>query len=499
MHILTAAQLKETDAATIAAEQIPSYALMERAAKAFAGWFENKFRPDKPVLIICGPGNNGGDGLAIARLLHLKKYAVKAYIFEGPYSEDFQHNLNQLPKQILLRTIRDPADVPAIPADAVVIDAIFGTGLNRPVSGLFGEVIAKINTHKGYVVAVDIPSGLYTETHTPAKGKVTEADFTVSFETPKLAFFLPQHHKFVGEWQVVPIGLNQEFICSLKTPYFFLTAELASEKRQRRDHFSHKGTFGHALLMAGGLGKMGAAVLAAKACLRSGAGLLTVYCPAVGYQIMQISVPEAMTTTDLELDFLTKLPSLEPYTTIGIGPGMGQHPETAAMLAALLITWRKPIVLDADALNLLSQHKDLYEQLPENSILTPHPKEFERLCGKARNDYDRLELLKNFCRQYRCFVVLKGRHTCIATPAGHFYFNTTGNPGMATGGSGDVLTGIITGLLAQGYDSLAACQLGVYLHGLAGDMAAAQNSQEALIASDITDKLGKAFKKLSAF
>ncbi|MDQ4141025.1 MAG: NAD(P)H-hydrate dehydratase [Bacteroidota bacterium] len=499
MKILTAAQTRAADAFTIEQENIPSLALMERAAQAFVGWFENKFPASvrQSILIFCGPGNNGGDGLAIARLLHQHHHHVQVFILptSRSYSPDFTANLERLPEEITKTYLEHEADLLEISDKNVVIDALFGTGLNRPLDGLVTELIKQVNNSLATVVAVDMPSGLFTDTPNATTDSIIQADFTLSFELPKLAFLLPGNAKYVGNWTIAPIGLNANFISQTGSPYFYISPDVPAVILKPRPKYAHKGTFGHALLISGSYGKIGATVLAARACLRSGVGLLTVYCPAAGYTILQTAVPEAMTLTDAEANFISHLPDIETYNVIGIGPGLGKNPATRQAVKQLLETSRVPIVLDADALNIIAEDENLKNALPPNSILTPHPKEFERLTGAAENDYHRLELLKEFCQKHACYVILKGAHSCIGTPEGTFYFNSTGNPGMATGGTGDVLTGIITGLVAQQYSALEACILSVYLHGLAGDLAKSENGEQALLASDITQYLGKAFLK----
>ncbi|GEO06223.1 bifunctional NAD(P)H-hydrate repair enzyme [Adhaeribacter aerolatus] len=500
MKILTALQIREADQRTIAEENIPSAALMERAANAFTEWFTRKF-PDtgKNILICCGPGNNGGDGLAIARMLHALDYAATVWIVapENKFSPDFLTNQERLPAAIPVTNIKQTSDFPEASEFNLVLDGLFGTGLSRSVTGIYAEIIQHINHLPAQVIAIDVPSGLYTEAPNQLGDAIVQADYTLSFEVPKLAFLLAQNEKYVGEWYLVAINLSPAFLADVTTDKFIFTREQVTQIIQPRRKFSHKGTYGHALLLAGSYGKMGAAALAARACLRSGVGLLSVHCPKVGYTILQTAVPEAMTLPDTEATHLTQLPDLNTYQAIGIGPGLGKEPATRHLVRQLLQTTPAPLVIDADALNIIAE-ENLQPALPPNTILTPHPKEFERLAGPASDDYNRLKLLQNFCRQYGCFVVLKGGHTCIGTPAGDLYFNITGNPGMATGGTGDVLTGIITALVAQKYSPLDACRLGVYLHGLAGDLARDQVGETALIASDLIENLGAAFRQFGS-
>ena len=499
MKILSAEQIRQLDAYTINNEPISSIDLMERASQTFVQWFTERFPDeDQPILIFCGIGNNGGDGLAVARLLFHRFYEAEVYRCQisTSVSEDFQTNLDRLPphRSVPVHVIEKDDSFPEIPENAIIIDAIFGSGLNRQVKGYWAKLLAYLNGHSNLKVAIDIPSGVFADRHS---GEVTfQADYTFSFELPKLAFLVPENQDSVGDWTVGSIGLHKAFIKKVATPYHYLDKTLASKMLRLRKRYDHKGTFGHALLIMGGYGKVGAAVLAARACLRSGVGLVSIHAPKCAYEILQISVPEAMISVDRHQFYLSEIPNLTPYRAIGVGCGLDQKKTSREALTALLEKTSSPLVLDADALNIIASTPYLFEKIPKGSILTPHPKEFERLFGKTANDFDRNDLQREKAQELGVVLVLKGANTCIADPEGHCYFNSTGNPGMATGGSGDVLTGIITGLLAQGYIPREAALLGVYLHGLAGDLAAGQLQHESLIASDIVEQLGRAFQKL---
>ena len=508
MKIFSAAQTRQLDQATIEEQGISSVELMERAARAFADWFRRHYSPAGAgeILVLCGPGNNGGDGLAAARLLHEAGYAVRvAPLLAEKQSADWHHNRQRLPGEVPVVEI-SKNQLPHILPGTLVVDALFGTGLTRPLAGLAATVVAHLNEADARVVAVDIPSGLFADAPQPADSTVVRAQHTVSFGLPKLAFLLPQNADFVGDWHLENIGLSQKFLTNAATDWHYTDAATMTGALPARPKFSHKGTFGHALLLAGSRGKMGAAVLAAGACLRGGVGLLTAHIPGGGYDIFQTSQPEAMCLTDPQADFISELPALKPYQAVGIGPGLGQAAAGLAVLRQLLTAASatteahpKPLalVIDADALNLLGQHRDLLELLPENTVLTPHPKEFERLTEPARDDYHRLELLRDFAQTHRCLVVLKGAYTCLATPAGELHFNSTGNPGMATGGSGDVLTGLLLALRADArLSAFEAARLGVYAHGLAGDLAALETGQAGLVAGDIMRHIGPALAKV---
>ena len=500
MKIFSAAQVRAWDAFTIENEPITSTELMNRAARIFTEWFVGLYQHvSRPVVVFAGTGNNGGDGLAIARYLHQLFYEAKVLVcaFDDKRSADFEAQIEQLPAHdgVSVQWLSDPDQLPEIPPRAIVIDGLFGSGLNRPLSGKWAALVNYINGLPNEVVAVDIPSGMFSD-QSSAAYPVVEAERTFSFEAPKRAFFYPENAHRVREWAYGSIGLHPEFEVLENTDYQYVTLQVVKKLWKPRKKFGHKGTYGHALLITGSFGKMGAAVLAAKACLRSGTGLLTVLIPGCGYEIMQISVPEAMVQCDPDTKMWSQVPDIQPYKTVGVGPGLGTAPETAAALKQLIETASAPLVLDADALNLLAQHPEWWLAIPPGSILTPHPGEFERLFVPDANDFDRTKKQMEYAQRHQVLIVLKGAHTAIATPDGQCWFNSTGNPGMATGGSGDVLTGILTGLLAQGYSSQDACLLGVYLHGLAGDMAAAKLGQEALIASDLIEHLPEAWRRL---
>ncbi len=502
MKILTPQQIRELDQFTIDNEPIASIDLMERAAQTCMDWIVSKIDATS-YYIFAGIGNNGGDGLAIARMLDAYPFKKKVYLikFSNNLSKDAKINLKHLKKTDASCTKEvsylEDIDFSGIEPDAVIIDAIFGSGLNRPAEGLSKLIIEQINQLSNKVISIDIPSGLFAEKAegNSATQTIVKADFTLTFQMPKLSFLHPQNQYYVGQWHIMDIQLLPEYIEEQKTEHELVDTELINSIRKKRSKFSHKGNFGHALLIAGSYGKMGAAVLASKACLRAGAGLLTTHIPHWGYNIMQTSVPEAMTSIDRSEMVFTEFPILEPFNAVGIGPGLDKKKNSLIAFEELLEkVENRSFVVDADALNILSENKSLLEKLPPNTILTPHPKEFERLAGSWNNDMEKLSILKEFCQNHQVILVLKGANSITCLPNRSCYFNNTGNPGMATGGSGDVLTGIILALLAQGYAPKEAAILGVHIHGLAGDLALNNESQESLIASDIISSLGKAFK-----
>jgi ADP-dependent NAD(P)H-hydrate dehydratase / NAD(P)H-hydrate epimerase len=497
IKILSTQQIRSLDVATIQNEPVLSIDLMERASRAFTNWFIEHFSATHKIGVICGLGNNGGDGLAIARMLLEWGYPVKVWIVRGSgnETEDFAINLARLKnKSHDLFEITSQADQGLFHDRDVLIDALFGSGLSRAAEDLHAQAIRCINQTNAVRVSVDIPSGLFADKH--SDGEIVKAHHTVTFHLPKLSFFFPEAHQYTGQWTVVDIELDKSFIRSASTSYFYVTQKAARRIIKPRLKFDHKGDFGHVLLIAGSYGKMGAAILSSRATLRAGAGLLTVHVPSCGYEIIQNSVPEAMAEIDPDDKCFTNILELINYSAVGIGPGLGKDVQTVDAFNSLLNAYRKPMVIDADALNILSEQSHLLKLVPEGSILTPHPKEFQRLVGKWSNDFDRLEKQKTLASALKSVVVLKGAYTSIASPDGDVYFNSSGNPGMATGGTGDVLTGIITSLLAQRYSAIDAAVLGVFVHGLSGDMAAAEKGMISMTASDVIEYLPEAFRKL---
>lgn len=499
MKILPIDKVREADAYTIDNEPISSIDLMERAAKQLVNWISKHIQTSRMVHIFCGLGNNGGDGLAVGRLLAEQGYRVHLYPVRTTdhTSADFQHNLDRLPSDTNTKVvdIESEANFPLLQEEDVIIDALFGSGLTRTVSGLAAKLISYINSSIAVTISIDIPSGLFADQPSSAKNAaIIKADYTLSLQFPKLAFMFPENDVYVGQWEVLDIGLHADYINKANTKDFYMCAADIAPMLSPRKKFSHKGSYGHALLIAGGYGKMGAAVLASRACLRTGVGLLHTHIPNSGIQLMQTSSPETMLSLDRYENYFSEVPGLSPYTAVGVGPGIGMEHQSQMALKLLIQECSIPMVFDADALNILAENKTWLAFLPPNSILTPHPKEFERLAGSWSNDFERLQLQRNMAVKHGLYVVLKGAHTSICFPDGRCFFNSTGNPGMATAGSGDVLTGMITALLAQAYSPGRAAVLGVFIHGLAGDLAIKKTGMQALIASDIIDHIGAAFK-----
>ncbi len=501
MKILSSEQIREADAYTIENEPIASIDLMERASKACFNWIKSNFKKRKKVQVFCGMGNNGGDGLAIARMLGGTGYDVTVFIIKHTKkgSEDFQINEARLKKVkgIKIEYVSEDNSLPPVDKDAIVIDAMFGSGLKRPLEGFPASIVHHINVSDALVVSIDFPSGLFCEDNSGNIEKnIIKANYTLTFQVPKLSFMFPENDKFIGQWHLLDIGLNRDFINSIDAKKHLVLKEDIQKLYRPRSKFSHKGNYGHGLLISGSYGKMGAAILGARGALRSGIGLLTVHIPKCGYEIIQSSIPEAMCSIDEHETLFSGIKDTGNFNAIAIGPGIGTDKITEAGLKLLIQNFAAPIILDADAINILANNQTWLSFLPKGSILTPHIKEFERIAGKCTNSYERMQKALELAFKHQIFIVLKGAFTLTAFPDGRAYFNSTGNPGMASGGSGDVLTGIILGLLSQGYLPSEAAVAGVYLHGLAADIAARRKGYEALLAGDIIENYYKAVKKV---
>lgn len=502
MKIFASSEIKKLDAYTIENEPVASIDLMERAAKALTEAISRRWNNKHSIKVFAGPGNNGGDALAVARMLAGKGYSVQVFLFNtsGQLSEDCETNKERLSEteNISFSEITTKFDPPALTAEDIIIDGLFGSGLNKPLNGGFAAVVKYINASPSTVVSIDMPSGLMGEDNTyNLKNHIIRANLTLSLQLPKLAFLFAENQEIVGEWKLLDIELSEEAICNTPTNYEILEEDEISSIIKPRKTFAHKGSFGHGLLIAGSYGMAGSSILASKACLRSGIGLLTVHTPANNNNILQTAVPEAMVQQDIHDTYFVTPVETDAYQAVAIGPGLGQEEETALALSEQLRLCTSPIVLDADALNILSENRNWLTLIPKNSILTPHPKEMDRLVGKCHDSFVRLTKACEMAATLKVYIVLKGAYTAIVTPEGKFYFNPTGNPGMATAGSGDVLTGIVLALLAQGYTSEEACKLGVYVHGLAGDLAAEQIGEISLTSGDIINYLPAAWTKLS--
>ncbi len=501
MKILPVELIRKADEYTIQHEPISDIDLMERASGLCADWISENIPKDNNINVFAGNGNNGGDGLAIARMLSDKGFAVSVFVIwiGENLSPSCKINYDRFKEKNkgAITDVYENNTLPEIPGNTILIDAIFGSGLGRPAKGFPGRIIEHMNSSAAPVIAIDVPSGLFIDkSNTEEKGAVVNAWHTLTFLPPKLAFYYPENDKSLGSWTQLNIGLLNAFIDKQEVKNHTIDPETCKQIKKERNRYDHKGHFGHALLVSGSYGKMGACVLGAAAALRTGLGLLSCHIPRCGYSILQSSIPEAMVSIDDNEQVFSTIINPEEYNAIAIGPGLGLHKKSQSALKVLIQEAKQPVIFDADAINILSENKTWIPFIPRHSIFTPHPKEFERLVGKSRNNFHRSQLQREFSFKTNSYVVLKGAHTSISTPEGIIYFNQSGNPGMATAGSGDVLTGIILSLMAQSYTSLESCILGVYIHGLAGDISLETESFESLIAGDIIKNLGKAFKSL---
>ena len=511
MKILTAEQIRQADAYTIKHEPIKSIDLMERAASRCFDWiyenaprlFDSKNTDEKDWVfnIVVGPGNNGGDGLVIARLLQRVGYDVQVShvkLTDTP-SPDFVSNfskLGKLKKSVI--EISSEKKVPDYAPNSVIIDAVFGTGLNRPAEGIAASVIDKINQSGATVVSIDLPSGMFSEDNSENnRNGIVGSDYVLTFELPKLAFYLAESAHYIRELVVLDIGLHPDFLNEVDTTYHLLSDGNVSLLRRPRGKFDHKGTFGHALIIAGSEGKRGAALMAVEASLRAGAGLVTLHTDKEGATLLHQSTREAMVSIDPSSDgSLSELPDLKKFNSIAVGPGSGTSEHTVNALKQLIQNAAVPLLLDADALNVLAENPTWLAFLPTGSILTPHPGEFARLIGDKKTHYQNIEAQRELSRKHGIYILLKGGKSTLSLPDGQVLINSTGNPGMASGGMGDVLTGIISGLLASGYQPMQAAAMGMYVHGRAADIALEKESVESLIATDVINFLGRAFQSL---
>ena len=502
MKIFTSAQIHELDHYTIEHEPVSSINLMERAAQTLTRAIREIYTPSVPIVVFAGPGNNGGDALAVARMLAEKDYVVSVYLFNisGSLSPDCATNKKRLQETKRVHEffeVIEEFNPPRLEQGMVVVDGLFGSGLNKPLAGGFASLVKYINASPAEVVSIDVPSGLMTEDNTyNVRANIIRATHTLTLQQPKLAFLFPEFQSVIGQLRVLDIRLSQEGIQQIDSQYSIIEENDIRSRMLSRNAFAHKGLMGNTLLIAGSYCMAGAAVLAARACLRSGAGKVTVNSPKRNIPIIQMSVPEAVVQSGTEETFFAEAVDTEDFDAMGIGPGMGQSEQSAIALISQLRRTQCPIVADADALNMLANHRAWLQQLPKGIILTPHPKELDRLEGHSADSYERLTRARNLAQRLQGYVILKGHHTAICMPDGQVVFNSTGNAGMATAGSGDVLTGILTGLLARGYKPQDACVVGVYLHGLAGDMAAQNLGEECMMAGDIIHYLPQAFKRL---
>ncbi len=501
MKLFFSDQIKQLDAKTIEYEPISSTDLMERAACACYDVIMCNYSDSSSFTIFAGTGNNGGDALVIARKLVEAGKIVKVFVikYSEHLSEDFKINyirLEELNVDITELTGFDCKEL-VVGKNSVIIDGIFGSGLTRPVTGWLADIIDLINMSELTVISIDAPSGLFGEDNKSvlnnSKARVVNADLVLALEQPSLSLMFAENYDFVSKFTIVPIGLSNKAKAEIDTDYQMITNEYVKELLKVRSPYSHKGTFGNVLVVAGKYGMMGAATLCAKSAYRAGSGLVTLHVPAKCVDIAQVTVPEAIMCID-ESDYIfTGITDIERFSAIAVGPGLGCKPNTIKGVIELL-KCNKKIVIDADALNILSEEENWEAIIPESAILTPHPKELERLFGTFTDSYSRVVYLKKWCKDRRVAIVIKGAYTTVIDNNGKVYINTTGNSGMASGGSGDVLSGIIVSLLGQNYSVSEAACIGVYIHGLSADIALNVQSEESMIASDIIENIGSAFK-----
>jgi len=497
MKIFSSEQLYEADKITTEKQETSSIDLMERAGEQVFNWLHKRMQGAQvPIHIFCGIGNNGGDGLVVGRLLIESGYNVKMFVvnYSDKRSKCFLINYDRI-KEVTKKwpvLMTSEEDFPEINAEDIIIDAMFGIGINRPPEGWVKKLIQYLNEQKAFKLAIDLPSGLYANSPLDDEKAVIYANHTLTFQAPKLAFFLPETGKFVPYFEVLDIGLDKTYLSETEAIAQLIAKPEVQKFYKQRNKYDHKGTFGHALIVAGSYGKIGAAILSSKTTLRIGAGMVSAFIPECGYEILQTALPEAMVFTDDEDNFITNISvDFEP-SAIGVGMGIGTKKETVDALRKLFSETKSPLVIDADALNCISENKELLKLLPKKSILTPHPGELKRLIGDWKNDYDKLEKAKKFAKKHKVVLLIKGANTIVIFEK-KIYINTTGNPGMATAGSGDVLSGVLTGLLSQGYDPLMASVFGVYLHGSAGNIASQEKGYETVMANDIIENLGNAY------
>jgi hydroxyethylthiazole kinase-like uncharacterized protein yjeF len=496
MKIFDTPTIREIDKLTVQQQQITTDALMERAGTQIFNWIHYRMQgaPVK-VHVFCGIGNNGGDGLVVARHLVEHGYNVQTYVvnYSDKRSKDFLINFDRIKdRKHWPELINSDAEFPEIGRDDIIIDAIFGIGLNRPPADWVTNLIKHLNGVGAFILSVDIPSGLYMNTVPENTEAIIKSNYTLTFEAPKLVFFLPQTGKYLQSWELIPIGWDVNVLMQADSGMYFMTMQDILPLYIPRERFSHKGNYGHALIIGGSYGKIGATVLATKGSFASGAGLVTTYIPKCGYNVLQTAVPEAMVQTSSDENYVVDISFNIQPSAIGFGVGIGTNAQTVEAFKEFLAKCKAPLVIDADGLNMLSENKELLKLLPENTVLTPHPKELERLVGRWKDDFDKLEKAKQFAKKYNCIINIKDTYSMVLHQD-RIYVNSTGNPGMATAGSGDVLTGIITGLLAQGYEPLQATIFGNYIHGVAGDIGVEHTSYQSLTAGKLVDFIGVAF------
>ena len=500
MKLLSKDQIYEGDRVTTERQNISSTDLMERAGTQIFNWMHGRMQGAQvPIHIFCGIGNNGGDGLVLARHLITHGYHVNTYIvnYSDKRSKDFLNNYERI-KEVTKEwpiVLNEGMEISPIETPDIIIDAVFGIGLNRPPASWIIDLFGKLEASKAFILSIDIPSGLYTDKALEQPNHALKANYTLSFQTPKLVFFLKETSNYTVQWEVLDIGIDPQYLFELEVTNELIGKNEVVLMYKPREKYAHKGDYGHALMVGGCYGKIGAVTLSAKSCLKSGAGLVTSFVPQCAYTVLQTAIPEVMVETDDHTNFITNINSQTESTVVAIGMGYGTKDESAKALRNLLKSTSAPMVLDADAINIIAKNKDLLDLIPQGSVLTPHRGELKRLLGEWADDFEMLNLVDGFSKSRKLIVIVKGAHT-ITVNGDKRFVNTSGNPGMATAGSGDVLAGIVTGLIAQQYEPLKAAIMGVYLHGKSGDIAVEKTGYQSLVASDLINNLGSAFLSL---
>ncbi len=504
MKILSSQEIRELDMATCHAQGISTIDLMERAASAVSVEIISRFLPSRRIVIMAGPGNNGGDALAVARLLYEQGYKnLDVYLFNvgGKLSHDCNEERNKLLTidGLNFTEVNKEFNPPVLGVNDVVIDGLFGSGLKGPMMGGFVAVARYINESGAYVISIDLPSGLYGEWNDWSsqvnRRDMVHADLTLAFQLPRLSFFFEENYEILGEWKLLDIDLDEAKLKEFKPNFFWVEHRNIRPLLKPRHPFSAKRDYGSCLFFAGSTGLVGASVLCSKAALKTGAGLSTVHGPRGALNIVQTAAPEVMFEPDRAEHFITDMTVHHGHQAVIAGPGIGANEQTVSALENLLKNVPNALLLDADALNCIAKRPALLTMLPPKTVITPHAGEFDRLFGEHSSSEERLKTALEMARRYNIVIVLKGHYTMVVRPStGRVTINSTGNPGMATAGSGDVLTGVIGAFLAQGYNPEHAATVGVYIHGLAGDLAAEELGEFGITASDISDRVGRAIK-----
>jgi NAD(P)H-hydrate epimerase len=500
MKIFTNDGLRRIGDRTLEKENIMMLDLIERAASAVSYELISRWRTSKRFVIFAGPGDNGADALAVARMMYEQGYRPEVYLFNirsAQLSDCCLANRDRLIEVAgddieFIEVIRN-FNPPALDENDVVVDGLFGNGLRTPLRGGYTSLVQYINSSGAYVVSIDIPSGMFGEWNMGNdRRNIIHADLTLTYQSKRLAFYFAENAEFIGDCKVLDLELDRESLARTPTDFYLIEREDVHEVMHPRNPFINKYDNGTVLLIAGSYGMMGAAVLAARGALRVGAGLVTVHAPRCGFQVLQTAVPEALFEPDRNEIMTTSIDQRKTYSVVALGPGLSTYDETLEAVHQFIMNFKRPCLLDADALNCIARRPMLLRSIPPRSVITPHAIEFDRLFGEHHTDEERLKKALDVSKIYNITIVLKGHYTMTVRPDSKVYVNSSGNPGMATPGSGDVLTGVISGLIAQNYQPDWSVVLGVYLHGLAGDLAAQEHGTYGMVASDIVDHLGKA-------